>query len=83
MKVEQKIVFAYTILGILLGFMTNYLLKMNVDLILALVLPFAVYFASLLPLMTLAKEKKSLLFYNSFITFILVWLTAWVLFYNI
>jgi hypothetical protein len=56
---------------------------MNVDLILALVLPFAVYFASLLPLMTLAKEKKSLLFYNSFITFILVWLTAWVLFYNI
>ena len=83
MKVEQKIVFAYTILGILLGFLTNYLFKSGVDLTIATAIPFVVYFVSLLPLITLVKEKKSWLFYNSFITFILVWLTVWVLFYNL
>jgi len=83
LKVEQKIVFAYTILGILLGFLTNYLFKSGVDLTIATAIPFVVYFVSLLPLITLVKEKKSWLFYNSFITFILVWLTVWVLFYNL
>ena len=83
MKAEQKIVFAYTVLGILLGAVANYLLKTNVDLILVIALPLVVYFVSLLPLMALVKEKKSWLFYNSFITFILVWLTAWVLLYNL
>jgi len=83
LKAEQKIVFAYTVLGILLGAVANYLLKTNVDLILVIALPLVVYFVSLLPLMALVKEKKSWLFYNSFITFILVWLTAWVLLYNL
>ena len=83
MKVEQKIVFAYTILGTLLGFLTNYLFKSGVDLTIAIAIPFVVYFVSLLPLITLVKEKKSWLFYNSFITFLLIWLTVWILFYNL
>jgi len=83
LKVEQKIILAYTVLGILLGFATNYLLKANVDLIIALALPFAVYFISFFPLNILAKQKKLLLFYNSFISFVLVWLTVWVLIYNL
>lgn len=83
MRIEQKIVFAYTVLGVLLGFMTNYLLNAGVGLSIALSLPFVIYFVSLIPLITLVKEKKSWLFYNSFITFILVWLTVWVLFYNL
>jgi hypothetical protein len=70
-------------LGIFLGFVTNYLLKINADLSVALGLPPVVYFASLLPLIGLVKQKKSVLFLNSFITFILVWLTVWILFYNI
>jgi hypothetical protein len=63
--------------------MTNYLLNAGVGLSIALSLPFVIYFVSLIPLITLVKEKKSWLFYNSFITFILVWLTVWVLFYNL
>jgi len=83
LKVEQKIVFAYTMLGVLLGFVTNYLLKINTSLSIALGLPPVVYFASLLPLTSLVKQKKSPLFFNSFVTFILVWLTVWILFYNL
>jgi len=83
LKVEQKIILVYTILGISLGFATNYLLKINIDLTIALALPFVVYFLSFLPLTILVKQKKSLLFYNSFISFVLIWLTVWVLLYNL
>jgi hypothetical protein len=83
LKLEQKIVLVYTIFAALLGIATNYLLKNGFDLIISLGSPFVIYFVSLLLLTTLIKEKKSRLFYNSFITFILVWLTVWVLLYNI
>lgn len=83
MRIEQKIVFVYMILGIFLGLVTNYLLKTGIDLIIAMSLPFLVYLSSLFPLISLVKQKKSLLLLNSFITFILVWPTVWILLYSL
>jgi FtsH-binding integral membrane protein len=81
MKVEQKIVFAYTILGLFSGFLTNYLFMAGLGLIVATAAPFAIYFISLSFLAVFTKKK--MLFYNSFVTFLLVWLTVWILLYNL
>jgi O-antigen/teichoic acid export membrane protein len=82
MKVEQKIVMVYTILGILSGFLTNYLFS-EFGLIVAISTSFAIYFLSFLLLVIFVKKKKIMLFYNSFMTFLLVWLTIWILLYNL
>jgi hypothetical protein len=82
MKVEQKIVIVYTILGLISGFLTNYLFMAGLGLIVAVSTPFAVYFISL-SLLTAFVKKKTLLFYNSFVTFLLVWLTIWILLYSL
>jgi|YelNatPaOPRAMG01_1025707.scaffolds.fasta_scaffold08474_6 hypothetical protein len=83
MKIEQKIIIAYTILGFCSGFLTNYLFISGLGLIFAIVAPFVIYFVSLLFLVVFVKKKKILLFYNSFVTFLLVWLTIWILLYNL
>jgi uncharacterized membrane protein required for colicin V production len=83
MKVEQKIILAYTILGLFSGFLTNYLSMAGLGLIVAVATSFAIYFISLPFLTAFVKTKKTLLFYNSFVTFLLVWLTIWILLYNL
>ena len=81
MKVEQKIVMIYTFLGFVSGFLTNY--TIGLGLTIAFSIPFIIYFISLPFLTYLVKKRKIILFYNSFVTFILVWLTIWILLYNL
>lgn len=82
MKVEKKITLVYTTMGVFLGLLTAYLLKINANLVVALALPVVVYFLSFLVLGFLVRQKKILLLYNSFVTFILIWLTVWILVYS-
>jgi hypothetical protein len=81
MKVEQKIVMIYTILGLISGFLTNHIIGFG--LLVATLIPFVFYFISFLLLTIFVKGKKTYLFYNSFVTFLLVWLTIWILLYNL
>jgi len=83
MKVDQVIVFTYFILGIVLGEVSNYFNKVLGSLLLAFIVPFALYIFSTFPLFTLFKQKKKKwLIQNSFITFILVWFIVWIIAHN-
>ncbi|MEM5829799.1 MAG: hypothetical protein QW040_01445 [Candidatus Aenigmatarchaeota archaeon] len=81
MKIEQKIVGIYTILGLISGFIANHL-HTTFGSIITLAISFAIYFISLPPFLIFVK-KKNVLLYNSSITFFLCWLTVWVLLYNL
>lgn len=83
MRVEQKIVMVYTILGLLSGFLTNYSHGVGLWLEVAIVAPFSLYFISLPFLAAIVRKKKTTVFYNSFLTFLLVWLTVWILLFNL
>ena len=82
MKVEQKTVAVYMVIGFLCGIFSNYLTSINLTL--SLLVPVAVYFGTLLPLIRIVKERKfRVLISNSLITFFLVWLMIWVFLYNL
>lgn len=81
MEKEQTVVILYTILGIVVGYVS--LQIKNFILLLALVL--GVYFITVIPLskkITVNKLVKWLLS-NSFIVYILVWLMVYILLSNI
>ena len=81
MEKEQSVVILYTILGIVVGYVS--LQIKNFILLLALVL--GVYFITVIPLskkITVNKLVKWLLS-NSFIVYILVWLMVYILLSNI
>ncbi len=83
MKIDQKVVAVYTVIGLLGGLISNYLMGTNV--ILASVVPFAMCLSTLFPLVKLTKNesKKSRILFNGFFTFFLVWMTVWILLYNL
>ena len=82
LKMEQKLVLGYTAIGVALGFVSDWLFR--VDLAMALLVPTAIYFASLVPIMNLVKETKfRFLISNTLITFFLVWIMTWVFLYNL
>jgi Mn2+/Fe2+ NRAMP family transporter len=84
MRIEQFIVLGYLFLGVSIGFVSNYFTKNNSALTFALTFPLFLYFVSLFPLLKFVRQKKKTwLFYNTFITFILVWLVVWILLYNL
>ncbi|MEM5869848.1 MAG: hypothetical protein QXR09_01630 [Candidatus Aenigmatarchaeota archaeon] len=82
-RVEQKIVMVYTLLGLVSSFITNYLYTLGLNLMIVIALSLSIYFITLPLLLILTKNKKMIIFYNSFVTFILVWLTFWILLYNL
>ena len=83
MKVDQVIVSAYLVLGIALGFVSNYFNKSLGSVLLAFVVPFVVYVISVGPLFKFVKQKKkNWLIKNSLITFILVWIIVWIIAHN-
>lgn len=84
MKIERTILFVFLALGILLGFASNYFTKTLNSFILALIAPLVVYLVAQAPFMKLVKDKKKRwIFYNSFLTFFLVWLVVWIFLYNL
>jgi uncharacterized membrane protein (Fun14 family) len=81
MEKEQTVVILYTILGIVVGYVS---LQIK-NFILLLVLVLGVYFITVIPLskkITVNKLVKWLLS-NSFIVYILVWLMVYILLSNI
>lgn len=82
MKIEQKIVLIYTLLAISSSFATHHFFGIG-DIFLAISLPLIVYAISLLLIFFWHKTKKILIFYNSFVTFFLIWVVLWILLYNL
>jgi hypothetical protein len=83
-KTDQLIVLSHLPLGILFGYVSNYLNKSFSSLLLAVLVPLAVYIVSQFVLMKFIKgKKKSWVVSNSFVPFIFVWLIVWILLHNI
>lgn len=79
MNLEQKLVIVYSFIGIASGFISNFF-----TLLYAVSIPLVVYAVSFVFLVRFCKHKKILwLISNSFITFVLVWLVAWIFIYNL
>jgi hypothetical protein len=84
MKIDQIIVSIYVLLGILLGLASNYFNKNLGGLLLAFVVPLAIYLATLFPLLKLVKQKqKKWLIQNSLIAFFLIWIIVWIIAHNV
>jgi len=82
MKLEQKIVAAYLLVGLVCGILSNYLASIN--LAYALLVPLGIYFVTLVPLVKVVKERRfRMLISNSLVTFFLVWIMVWVFLYNL
>lgn len=80
MNLDKKLIGIYTLLGVVLGVVSNYFSS----LIYQLAIPLAVYLISFFILIRYEKSKKpKWLFYNSFLTFLLVWFMVWILLYNL
>jgi len=83
-RIERTILFVFLALGILLGFISNYLIKSLNSLTLALLTPLVFYLIAQAPFMRFVKDKKKRwIFYNSFLTFFLIWIVVWIFLYNI
>jgi hypothetical protein len=84
MKIDKIIAFSYLLLGIAMGLVSNYFNENNLYFPVDFVLPFGIYLVSLFFLFRFAKnKKKTWLFYNSFITFVFIWIVVWILVYNL
>ncbi len=82
LKVEQKLVSVYSLMGLLFGVLSNWMY--STSLALAMILPAAVYFASVVALRKYAKiTKVSSIASNTLVTFFLVWIVVWVFLYNL
>lgn len=82
MRIEQKIVAVYSVVGGVCGFLSNHLTQINLTY--ALLVPIGGYFVTLLPLIRIVKERRlRMLISNSLVTFLLVWMMTWVFLYNL
>jgi len=82
-RIERTILFVFLTLGILIGFTSNYFNKALDNLAFALITPLVVYLAAQVPFMKFVKDKKKKwIFYNSFLTFFLIWIVVWILLHN-
>lgn len=83
MKAEQIITIVYVALGIVFGFISNYVLRTFSNIILAFLIPIIFYAVSVGPLFKLGKlQKKKMLVSNSSITFFIVWIVTWIILFN-
>ena len=81
-KLDQKIVAIYTVIGLAAGIISNYLTGNSV--ILAMILPLILYFITLIPLVKKTGEKRrKRIVLNSFLTLFLMWATVWIFLYNL
>lgn len=81
-KLEQKIVGVYSVIGAVCGVLSDYLTSFS--LLYAFILPAAIYVATLFPFMKVVKEKGVKKFaLSGFVTFFLLWITVWIFFHNL
>jgi len=82
MKAEQIITLVYVLLGFGFAYISNYLTKVS-NILVAISIPFFFYAVTVGPLFKLGKlHKRKMLISNSLITFIVVWLVAWIIIFN-
>jgi H+/Cl- antiporter ClcA len=78
MRIEQKIILAYSFLGIISGFISVYYSGFF-----SFILPIPIYLIpSLIFFSRLKAKRKKSLIIDSLITFVLVWIFVWILLYN-
>ena len=83
MKLEQKLVLIYLVIGIVMGVLSNYLYK-NMGLAVGVITPFVDYAISIAAFLNIVKERKvKSVVINSFVTFILFWLVIWIFLFNV
>jgi hypothetical protein len=81
-KREQGMAVLYSALGIAAGMISHFFA--GGDVLLALTAPLAVYIVVTIPLVRILNEKrKGLIFSNTFMTFLLMWATVWILLFNL
>lgn len=84
MKNEQITILVFLVLGIVFSVVSNYFSKTLENLMVALLVPPIFYIIVLAIFLKMLKEKKpKMIFYDSIITFILVWITFWILLFNL
>ncbi len=80
-KLEQKLVAVFSLLGAMSGYVSNYL---SYNEFYPFVATGLIYGASLLVASAMSrKDKKNIVVSNSLITFLLVWIVVWTFLYNI
>jgi hypothetical protein len=81
-KREQGMAVLYSAMGVVAGLISQSF--WGKDALIALAMPLVVYAVVTVPLMRILSEKrKGLIFSNTFMTFMLVWATVWVLLFNL
>ncbi len=78
MKLKQKISIFYLFIALFCGFLSSFIKNV----LLAIVLPLVIYFASSFFILK-KRKKKNEIFINSLILFLLIWLVTWILIYNL
>ncbi len=80
--IEQKIVFVYSVIGLVCGFVSSIFTSSNMSY--ALLVPLGIYAVATALLLKMTKEHKtSTVVSNSLVTFLLVWMLVWVFLYNL
>lgn len=83
MKIEKIIVLIFLAIGVISGFISNFFVTAQNNLVTASFLPPVIFLiALLLSKQALKNVKLKLLVYNSLITFILFWFVAWLALYQ-
>jgi predicted membrane-bound mannosyltransferase len=79
MKAEKSVAIFYTLLGIALGVVSNYL----ANIYLAILIPLIAYALTLPALLKFTWHKKKKFIPNSLVSFLLWWFVVWILLINI
>jgi len=78
MKIERIVILVFTTLGVIAGIISSYL-----DSVSAIIVSLAILFVPVTIITRFFSGKKNQWFIqNSIITFVLVWLTVWILLYT-
>lgn len=81
-KIDQKIVMVYTAIGLLAAFVSN---SLSDNTTFSVLIPAVIYAAAtgLAYFLEKGEKNRKKILTNSLMTFVLVWLTVWILFYNL
>jgi predicted PurR-regulated permease PerM len=79
-EAKQKFIIFYTLLGAIMGFLSNLF-----DVSLSILLAAIIFSTTAFPLIRRVKERRRAreITYSALITFVLLWLMVWIFIYNL